>query len=280
MEPEPIEPEGKIVMPQLTSFDLVKAHTFPIKSLPPSPDVTLIILQTKDKPNAEYEVLYYSVEEGHAPVGSIRLLEDSKSKFDAIFNDIEKTNLSPYRIDDKIKSIGQVLYDEIFTEKLKERYWNARDNRRISSIWIESMEPWIPWEIVKPWRKLDNGQRVEDDFLCQSFSFSRWLVGRAPITKEQIRKIRIIVPYDTKLENAKKEREWIKQFARDHKVQCSEASSYKEVMDFTLRSGNFDILHFSTHGKYNKDSPLLSSIILEDGDEIRPEDIWIGYNIW
>ena len=191
-------------MPQLTSFDLVKTHTFPIKSLPPSPDVTLIILQTKDKPNAEYEVLYYSVEEGHAPVGSIRLLEDSKSKFDAIFNDIEKTNLSPYRIDDKIKSIGQVLYDEIFTEKLKERYWNARDNRRISSIWIESMEPWIPWEIVKPWRKLDNGQRVEDDFLCQSFSFSRWLVGRAPITKEQIRKIRIIVPYDTNWRMQKK----------------------------------------------------------------------------
>jgi len=278
---DPKEPEGEVGVTQSTSFGLDITHIFPFRTLPASPDITLIIWQTKDKPYAQYEAFYYSIDEGFVPVGTIRLHEDSKSKFDSILKDFENVNLSASTINDKIKSIGMDLYDEIFPEELKNRYWDRQDNskRRISSIWITSIEPWIPWEILKPWH-MRNKERRENNFLCHSFSFSRWLVSREPITKEQIKKIRVIVPRDTDLANARKEREWIKQFALDEHVDYSEASTYIEVKQNTLGNGNYDILHFSTHAKYNKDSPSLSSIMLEGGDKISPKDISVDDKIF
>jgi CHAT domain-containing protein len=41
----------------------------------------------------------------------------------------------------------------------------------------------------------------------------------------------------------------------------------------TLQHGEFDILHFSTHAKFTKDSPLLSVMQLDKKNIIRPENI-------
>ena len=40
-----------------------------------------------------------------------------------------------------------------------------------------------------------------------------------------------------------------------------------------METGKYDILHFSTHGKNDKENPLSSSLELEEGELLKPEDI-------
>jgi hypothetical protein len=96
------------------------------------------------------------------------------------------------------------LYDELFPELLKDMYWERAD--KIKSIRVISKEPWIPWEIIKPWGKLKNGEIKEDPFLCENYAFSRWIVGKNERTKQQIKNIKVICPDDTNLDSAIKER--------------------------------------------------------------------------
>jgi len=49
-------------------------------------------------------------------------------------------------------------------------------------------------------------------------------------------------------------------------------SSYEEVKD-TLRTGGYDLIHFSSHGRHVDGMPLYSVIELEDGHVIRPDSI-------
>ena len=149
-----------------------------------SSGITLIIFQTESQPSGKYDIIFYSD-------------HDPESKFHYIFEDIENTNLSPDEIEDRINDKGLNLYDELIPRGLKELYWKIRDN--IKSIQVYSKEPWIPWEIIKPWRKLDNGEPEEDEFFCERFIFSRWLIGTKIETKEKIRKVKVVVPSDSRL---------------------------------------------------------------------------------
>ena len=231
------------------------------------PDITLLILQSTAN---EYQAYLSSKEMGICPVGKIPVIADTRSKFLAMFKDIEKTDLSPDVIDENITAIGHALYKEIVPPELKEIYWDIRE--RIQSIQIWTMEPWIPWQIIKPWRMKRNGTREEDGFLCERYSTCRWLIGTAPILKDRVRKIRVIVPSDTNLKSALEERDWIKEFARNNGMYVSFASSFQEVMS-TFRSGDFDVIHFSTHGKHYEDLPILSVIELENGEKLTPAHI-------
>ena len=82
----------------------------------------------------------------------------------------------------------------------------------------------------------------------------------------------MIVPSDTNLNSAVEERDWIQQFASSRGLDVSVDSTYEQVLD-TFETGGIDLLHFSTHGEHNKDSPLLSAIELEGRVPLRPEDI-------
>jgi hypothetical protein len=233
--------------------------------------VTLVIVQTASQPKGKYDIIFFSDSYGVLPVGSIELDNDPESKFKEIFKDIENTDLPPNVVDDRISNKGISLYEELVPQQLKDLYWKIRDN--IKSIQIYSKEPWIPWEIIKPWRLQDNGEPEEDHFLCERFVFSRWLIGRKKETKEFIEKVKIIVPSDTELENSINERDWIiEEFMNKKGFDVSVDSSYDEVRN-TLRTSGYDLIHISSHGKHTDNMPLYSVIELEDGLTIRPEDI-------
>lgn len=251
----------------LEQYELVTTGTFFDDVSAAHPDITLLILQSG---TSEYQAYLTSKDRGVCPVGNIPIKADTQSKFRALFKDIEKTDLSPDTIDEKIKAIGHDLYAEIVPRELKEVYWDIRE--RIQSIQIWTMEPWIPWPIIKPWRRRKNGILEEDEYLCERYATSRWLIGIAPVLKDRLRKIRIVVPSDTNLKSALEERDWIKEFARANGMYASIASSFQEVMS-TLRTGNYDVLHFSTHGKHHEDLPILSKIELENGEPLEPAHI-------
>jgi CHAT domain-containing protein len=81
-----------------------------------------------------------------------------------------------------------------------------------------------------------------------------------------------VVPSTTDLTNSIEERNWIEQFGKSIGAEVKTDSKYRHVVS-ALEKGEFDILHFSTHGKYNRDNPLFSQIELEDGLSSRPEDV-------
>ena len=248
------------------------AHEFELirKMIHDSSDVTLIIFQTESYPKGKYDVIFDSEKYGVIFTGSMSLEYEPDSKFHHIFEDIVNTSLSANEIEDRITNIGLSLYDELVPKDLKELYWKIRDD--IKSIQIFSKEPWIPWEIIKPWRRLDNGAPEEDEFLCEQFIFSRWLIGTKKEKKEKIMKAKVVVPADSKLKNVIVERDWIVQFLENRETDVSVDSSYEEVRD-TLKTEGYDLIHFSGHGKHVKGMPLYSVIELEGGSEIRPDSI-------
>lgn len=204
-------------------------------------------------------------------MGPIKFKFNPETKFHKLFEDIENLSGNPDIINRKIKAKGMSLYDELFPEKLKKLYWEKCDN--IKSIRVISKEPWIPWEIIKPWRKLENVEIKEDPFLSENYAFSRWVVGKNERFKDKIKKIKVIIPDDTNLAAAIKERDWIEGFAKKKKIKVSFDSSYKQLLDTLETEKEIDILHFSTHGQNNIESPLLSEIQLEGNVKLRPEEI-------
>lgn len=108
--------------------------------------------------------------------------------------------MSPDIIDENVIVIGLQLYEKIIPPNLKSIYWRIRPN--IKSIQVLSQERWIPWEIIKPFRKNEqNGVVEEDEFLCERYAFCGWEIGITPRIKEQLSKVKLIVPTDTKLKS-------------------------------------------------------------------------------
>jgi len=175
-------------------------------------------------------------------------------------------------IEDNLVAKGHNLYSELFPPDFQEFFWDNRN--RIKSIQVISQEPWIPWEIIKPWKNDENGPQ-EDEFLCVKYAFTRWLENVPIKQKTKIESIKIVVPKDTNLPSAKKEFEWIKQFARQVMLKeenITRDSTYGEVMK-SLKEGGFDLLHFSTHGRYEKNYAKMSALVLHDGKLLRAENI-------
>ncbi len=256
---------SKIVLvkhPRLATGKLVETSTR-------DPDITIYIYRT----NTDYDVLLSSSLENLrynlAPMGRISLRDDAQNKFLAIFEDIDKVPAQQFR--PHMEAIGLSLYSDLFPSELKSLYWKIRG--RLKSIWIISDEPWIPWEIIKPWRRLEDGKIEEDAFLCERYTLSRWLRGTPYFTLSKIvNKVSIVVPSDTPLSGAIKERDWIKYFGEKFGLETTVNSTFEEVYS-ALKIGGFDILHFSTNGRYRAEDPFLSTIELENNAEIRPRDI-------
>jgi hypothetical protein len=245
------------------------SNKLPEKALQ-GPDITIYIQERKVSPNFEFGVLISSPEFPIREMGPIKLPFNPETKFHMIFEDIENINLPPEVVDTKIKNKGITLYDDLFPESLKKLYWEKRD--KIKSIRILSKEPWIPWEIIKPWHELENGDIEEDEFLCEKYAFSRWIVDVPERIKEKIYKMKVIVPSDTNLDWALEERDWIREFGNSRQRDVSFDTTYQQVLN-TFQTGELDLLHFSTHGQSNKENPLFSFIELDDGIQLRPEDI-------
>lgn len=188
-------------------------------------------------------------------------------------HDIETMIKYPLDLEESLSKKGLNLYESLFPKEVKDRYWNIED--KIRSMHIFSEEPWIPWEILKPWRDTDGG----DYFLCEQYSFTRWPIRkynnyyRIPNQEFQIKIAEVVVPYDTKLTNALEEVKWITNFAEREGFNLRINNTVDELSNI-LDSGSFDLLHISAHGKYDPDEPLLSHISIEEGRaDFRAENI-------
>jgi hypothetical protein len=77
-----------------------------------------------------------------------------------------------------LRALGEELYRDLFPPQLRRAY---RDLSRspVRSVQITSDEPWIPWELLRPYDDDDPHHIIDDDFLCARFELTRWLAGRS-----------------------------------------------------------------------------------------------------
>ena len=84
--------------------------------------------------------------------------------------DVDDSLLLSNEIEDRLESIGHDLYRELFPPAMREAYRQFRD--AVCTVQITSEEPWIPWELVKPYDDAGGGAIIDDDFLAARFQLT------------------------------------------------------------------------------------------------------------
>src|SRR5690606_24190069 len=92
--------------------------------------------------------------------------------------DTGPAGLSAQEAERRLARLGNQLWDELIPEPLKTEYWNFRT--KVKTLLVTSEEPWVPWEMIKPYRFDDQGLPQDDPYWCQQFALSRWLSGQGP----------------------------------------------------------------------------------------------------
>ncbi len=193
--------------------------------------------------------------------------------------DIDGRQLLASEIVDKLAGIGRDLYRELFTEPMKLEYLRFRADVR--TIQITTAEPWIPWEIIKPFDDSDPdpARHVDDDFLGCRFQVTRWMSGsRVPTAEVQARQLACVeagnVPGTKRLPYAAAERKLLADLAVAHGLRdISPSTADSETLNRLLAEGGNQILHFVAHGDFVPVSADESGILLVDDRMFRATDL-------
>ncbi len=108
-------------------------------------------------------------------------------------------------------ALGEELWDELLPERFKTTFWpeirRLRDTGLVHSFLITSDEPWIPWEMVKPYT-VDSVTDAEtaEPFWSEQFALARWLAGRGAAAQVEVTTARLVAP-DLDLEFVEVEKE-------------------------------------------------------------------------
>lgn len=177
----------------------------------------------------------------------------------------------------KLDGLGRWLYEELFPKDLQAAYKDFE--RRVETIQIVSDEPWIPWELIKPYEDSGPGDPIDSDFLCAKFKLTRWLSERTPLHSIKVASLACIEagksPDTPLLPFAKEERDFVVGMAvSDSGVEDrSPSESSAESLRRLLEKGGLNLLHIVAHGDYSVDEPDESPLLFPDGSTFSPEDL-------
>ena len=170
----------------------------------------------------------------------------------------------------KLASLGRWLWDQLFNEEMRQTYHRFRDVR---TVLIISDEPWIPWEMIKPYD--DRGVLIDDEFFAERFELTRWLSGdQTPANEIQVQSFVYVAPPGSGLPKIDEEGELITRLlqqtgARD----ASPRSPDVETLSTVLQQGGLGLLHFAGHGTFDFSFPNEAGLLLGDGSAFRPSDL-------
>ncbi len=239
-----------------------------------APDLTIYIEEISlEKERRLYHFLLLSpiheLNLSFEEAGEVELQAPPEVYFEGLFAEMNDWLGEPDVDDDlffkRLSSLGANLYDQLFPEKLKRIYWEKlRDE--VGTVQIISADPWIPWELVRPYHPETLG---EDSFLCEQFALTRWLAGPSSPDVIDLQRMALVVA------------------ASDLSAAADEAAALRrlpgvEVKDVSpslldiyglLEKGGFQGLHFACHGEYDRQNPDQSVVLLEAGQRFRPNDI-------
>lgn len=288
------KPIGKAVRNILVSEQIVVVEVpqpnepfeLELKTLLTIPPQDLELLIDLDKENKTLSFSLHSVKEEidyhRKECGKVILQGSPLDKMQVVYK--EMTQLAqkmPTTSDEKewaerrLESLGNELWDELIPQELKNEYWKFKS--RVKSVLITSEEPWIPWEMLKPYRFNDDGKKENDLFWCQKFAVSRWLSGPGTADDLNIKTVRPIAPTQSNLPSVMDEIDFMERISglRSSVTPLASFSTRTQVLD-SLENEDLSILHFACHGMFDSTSPNNSAISLSGG-ALCPSDINVRF---
>ena len=185
--------------------------------------------------------------------------------------DTDGTLLLQEEIERKLVSLGRELWRQLFPPELRSAYKDIRS--AVRSWLIVSDEPWIPWELVRPYE--GSPEPIDDDFLALQFELTRWLAGdKAPSRDVAVRTV-LAVQTARDLPHASQEARFFKELAKSApglQDITPSVSSANEVLDL-LEASTSELIHVVGHGKTPENRPDEAGIPFLDGSVLRPTDI-------
>jgi hypothetical protein len=96
-------------------------------------------------------------------------------------------------VDDAARTMaaaGFNLYQQLLPPAVQELSWTLRQ-RGIKTLLVLSDEPYIPWELIKPFRADPASGAIlcEDGFWAESYAMAHWLRGRPPVPRLTIARV-------------------------------------------------------------------------------------------
>lgn len=187
----------------------------------------------------------------------------------------QPVNLDGDAVIRQLTRIGQRLYRDLFPVELRREYRRLR--KTVRTLQIISDEPWIPWELIKPYDSEDRQDRVDDDFLCLQYEFTRWFTPtlRPPAQVIGIAGATCIAPVDANLQAALVEQQMVRDWAKAHGVKdhTPVAATYSAVDQLLAGNTPIQLWHFACHGNFKSDEPDQSPLLLENRTALRPGDL-------
>jgi hypothetical protein len=188
--------------------------------------------------------------------------------------DIDRSLLLQGEMASKLASLGHDLWDELFSPELRAVY---RDVIRpaVHSWVIISDEPWIPWELVKPYEDTGSGEPLDDPFLYLHFELTRWIAGEKAFAPEITIRSLAVVQSQLDLPHADQERQLFTQLEEEFPGLGKEMPRLDSVADCLsfLSSTDFDLIHFIGHGTPLLKHPDEAGLPFTDGSSLRPTDL-------
>jgi hypothetical protein len=188
--------------------------------------------------------------------------------FQEFFRNIER--LPPAQAQDGLRERGLNLFRSAMPKELRKALWSVKDS--VSTLQINSDEPWIPWEVCKLEGMVD-GSIKEGPFFAEAFNVTRWFAGVSAVPRISLANIALIVPGDSGLASAPDEKEYMEGLQGTARRVANIAARKKDVTT-AMGSAKFDAWHFTGHAQAPvtvnaNDAP----IELENEETLTPDDI-------
>jgi len=207
------------------------------------------------------------------PFGPFTLEVDPSAFFESFFQEIEDlpgdTPEQRKVADRRLAAKGAYLTETLMPPELRDTMWALRD--KLTSIIVQSEEPWIPWELCRLVGKED-GKTVEGPFLCEAFAITRWLPGLGFKRPLRVNNLALVVPGDSGLPLATAERDYVLSLAAAGRTVTAIDPTFTTVQE-AFAAGSYDAWHFTGHGVSKAANPDASAIVLAGDESLSPEDV-------
>lgn len=170
----------------------------------------------------------------------------------------------------RLERIGASLFELLVPRELQAILWGIR--ARIFSVFIQTTEPWIPWELCRLSGE-GNGGIEEGPFLCEKYDLSRWRPGTSMKTKLTACNVGFIAPRDAGLADQATEIAMLEGLNSPARTVLDINPSYDGVLK-AFGFGRHDVIHFAGHGaNIDRVNATRSELDLSGEAKLRPDDI-------
>jgi len=255
-------------------------------ALTPPPDLELRIVRSTSENRLHFTLHSAHPKVGfhYLPCGSVELvaarpLDFLEGKFDRLSllaaNGQTDDDALHLEAQQAMAAIGEELWEELLPVEFKGKIWEEirakSDGGVIRTLQITSDEPWIPWEMVKPFTRDEvTGEESEEKFWAERFRMARWLAGRGTVDEVKAQRASLVAP-DLDLAYVSDEKNTFDALKRLG-VATGEPLQNRAEVKALFANGGVQLIHVASHAGFDAENPEKSPILLADG-ELYPEEM-------